>query len=292
MFVPPDDPSSRDTITLGEVYDIVMHEKEATVTDATLHTYKYAWQPLSPLSGRKIADLRPADYQVVIDHMTDASRSACDKVRSLLSQLCGWAIANGILSSNPAQYLKLPKRKPKSALQRETFTLNEINAIWQDGSEAAHITLAMLYTGMRINELFSLTQDSVHLDEDGYSYIIGGEKTEAGRNRVIVLHERIIPFFREWTAKGKEYVITNKKGDRMLPLNFRQAYYYPLLSRLGIPHLNPHKTRHTFASMEIAAGADQATLQKLLGHANYSTTANIYHHADLAALKKAIDLLP
>lgn len=81
-------------------------------------------------------------------------------------------------------------------------------------------------------------------------------------------------------------------GDSMKDRNWRVRSYFPLLERLGIPKLNPHKARHTFATLAANAGADPATLQKFLGHADFSTTANIYHHADLSALQKVADLIP
>jgi len=39
------------------------------------------------------------------------------------------------------------------------------------------------------------------------------------------------------------------------------------------------------------AGADTIALQKIIGHASYQTTANIYTHKDIEELKKAIDLI-
>ena len=50
----------------------------------------------------------------------------------------------------------------------------------------------------------------------------------------------------------------------------------------------PHDCRHTFATLMSNAGADKISLQKIIGHANYATTANIYTHKDVTELKKAI----
>jgi site-specific recombinase XerD len=53
--------------------------------------------------------------------------------------------------------------------------------------------------------------------------------------------------------------------------------------------LVPHSTRHTFASLLNKAGANTKAIQEILGHADYSTTANIYTHTDIDELKKAIE---
>ena len=67
--------------------------------------------------------------------------------------------------------------------------------------------------------------------------------------------------------------------------------YYPLLERLKLPKSTLHTTRHTFASKMVEAGARPEDLQKIMGHADYSVTANIYNYANAKQLTKAIRLL-
>lgn len=43
-------------------------------------------------------------------------------------------------------------------------------------------------------------------------------------------------------------------------------------------HVYPHALRHTFASLCYAAKMQPKTVQMLMGHANYSTTIDIYTH--------------
>ena len=290
-FSPPSASSVRAAMTLADVYAILMDSKTGNVSKSSLDTYRAAWKHLSTLADAPITELKAADYQRIIDGMTDLSRSSCEKVRVLVSLLCGWAVANDLITNNPAQFLTVPKKEKKSAVERETFTADDIQKLWADSSEESLIVLAMIYTGMRINELFALTPADVH-KEGGVVYIIGGEKTEAGRNRVIALGDVIAPVFLRWRDNGCAYLVTGDKGGKMNDHFFRNKRYFPLLDRLGIPRLNPHKARHTFATLAANAGADPAALQKYLGHADFSTTANIYHHADLSALKKVADLIP
>ena len=46
--------------------------------------------------------------------------------------------------------------------------------------------------------------------------------------------------------------------------------------------------RHTYASWARKAGIAPETLQRILGHANYSTTANIYVHTSAEELVQAV----
>ncbi|WP_353094167.1 tyrosine-type recombinase/integrase [Tissierella praeacuta] len=64
----------------------------------------------------------------------------------------------------------------------------------------------------------------------------------------------------------------------------------PTMSILNMEH-TPHDCRHTFASRMDRAGSNKKSLQNIIGHANYSTTADIYTHTDIKELLEAIDML-
>ncbi|MGX8706660.1 MAG: tyrosine-type recombinase/integrase [bacterium] len=52
------------------------------------------------------------------------------------------------------------------------------------------------------------------------------------------------------------------------------------IKRAGVPRVTPHGLRHSMASAAAAEDVSIKTLQVLLGHAHYSTTADIYTHVD------------
>ena len=56
----------------------------------------------------------------------------------------------------------------------------------------------------------------------------------------------------------------------------------------GIERKTPHATRHTYASRAVKEGLPPEMLQKILGHADYSTTTNIYTHIDAQTLVDAV----
>ncbi|MDR3979510.1 MAG: site-specific integrase [Oscillospiraceae bacterium] len=61
--------------------------------------------------------------------------------------------------------------------------------------------------------------------------------------------------------------------------------------RRGLPHINPHAFRHTMASILYFNSADSVSISKRLGHAQVSTTANIYAHVMESADRKNADIL-
>ncbi len=58
-----------------------------------------------------------------------------------------------------------------------------------------------------------------------------------------------------------------------------------------LPHLNPHAFRHTMASVLINSGQDIVSVSKRLGHAQTSTTLNIYAHVVAEADAKSAECL-
>ena len=61
--------------------------------------------------------------------------------------------------------------------------------------------------------------------------------------------------------------------------------------RHNLPHINPHAFRHTMASMLYFNGVDSVSISARLGHAQVSTTANIYAHVMEQADEKNADIL-
>ncbi|MFR9086552.1 MAG: tyrosine-type recombinase/integrase [Oscillospiraceae bacterium] len=51
---------------------------------------------------------------------------------------------------------------------------------------------------------------------------------------------------------------------------------------------DPTRHTHTYASRAVKEGLSPEMLQKILGHADYSTTANIYTHIDAQTLVDAV----
>lgn len=61
--------------------------------------------------------------------------------------------------------------------------------------------------------------------------------------------------------------------------------------RHNLPPVHVHSLRHTNATLLIANGTDIKTVSKRLGHANATTTGNIYTHAIKTADEKAAEAL-
>ena len=125
------------------------------------------------------------------------------------------------------------------------------------GTPAAKLTLMLIYTGMRIGEMFSLPLSGYH-----ETYVIGGEKTEAGRNRIIPIRPEGRAYFAEIAARADGDLLISGYDGQKVAENFRKRDYYPMLEQLGIEKKPPHATRHTFASWAVSAGQILISLWK------------------------------
>ena len=82
------------------------------------------------------------------------------------------------------------------------------------------------------------------------------------------------------------YVLTNEEKPTE-PRTYRN-YYYRLMQRLDIPCLKYHGLRHSFATRCVESNCDYKTISVLLGHANITTTLNLYVHPNMEQKKRCI----
>jgi len=164
-----------------------------------------------------------------------------------------------------------------------------------------------LSAGMRIGEICALTWEDVDTDNGS----ININKTiqriyvmEDGIRRTELLLDtpktknsiREIPMNRDLLRMLKPlkkivnpsfFVLTNDAKPTE-PRAYR-SYYKNLMAALNMPDLKFHGLRHSFATRCIESNCDYKTVSVLLGHANISTTLNLYVHPNMEQKKKAIE---
>lgn len=274
------DLTERYNMTFEDVYNEWKKEHYRDIGPSAQVSYDHAFKVFAALKNRKFRSLRTADYQAIIDNHANKKNSTVSKYKQLITQMSTWAIREDIITTNYASYVKIPELKK---VEKAIFTDKDIEKLQKDNDEAAMIVLMLIYTGMRIGELFELPVSDCY-----DKYVIGGEKTEAGRNRIIPIRPEGRKYFEYFKAKANgELLLSGYEGDK-IAANFRKRQYYPLLERLGIEKKNPHCTRHTYTTWAVNNGVKPETLQKILGHTKYETTMG-YFHADIDELVSAVE---
>ena len=92
---------------------------------------------------------------------------------------------------------------------------------------------------------------------------------------------------RSATSKPTTKIFGRRHDDSVTNIQLRKW-----VADAGInKHISFHCSRHTFATLMLAKGADLYTVSKLLGHTNITNT-QIYAKVVNEAKMKALDLLP
>lgn len=235
----------------------------------------------SPLEG-----WNQVDRNTIISYILDlkereyASSTVARKVASLKS-LFHFLTGNGEVKKDPTAGLDSPRiRKcPPKAISREDVQ-RLLDAPGNDGTPRClrdRAILELLYaTGMRVTELVSLDMGDVNLASASVRCM-----GRASRERVIPLYRRCVGALEAYVEQGRDRLIKNPR-ERSLFLNHRGER----LTRQGLwliikgyvesagvsSEVTPHTLRHSFAIHMLDGGVDLGNVQKLLGHANKSTT--------------------
>ena len=279
--------ASRRDIKLEELYNEWYSRQKKEVSTSSLEGYRTAWKHLSEVGNMKVRNIKKTEIQGILDKLREKnySKSAMQKTKMLAGMLFDYAMEDDIVDKNYAKLAKLPKTEKT---KKDIFTSADILKIEKAAKTDiwASTIFIMIYTGMRPGELLSLTKFNVDIKN---MIITGGIKTDAGKDRIVPIHHKIQPYIKYFYEQNGEYLIdvTGSTIKHRVD-NYRRRYYYPTLDKLEIQRLNPHCCRHTFASLMHKANVDTKSIQELIGHADYSTTANIYTHLDMEELKEAI----
>ena len=151
----------------------------------------------------------------------------------------------------------------------------------------------LLYSsGLRLSEICRLNLSDLDLKERTCIVVGKGNKT-----RIVPVGRKAIQAIRVWlqhrsdltTTKktNTEAVFLNNKGKRISPRSV-QLRLEKLCQLRGIPGINPHMLRHSFASHVLESSGDLRAVQEMLGHSDIGTT-QIYTKLDFQHLAKVYD---
>lgn len=217
------------------------------------------------------------------------SKSAMQKIKSLLTQMYKYCMANNIVTQNYAELVRTPREAVEGtqrALTDLEFAVLEKNYMNVAGGEICYV---LCYTGWRATEFCSLTVFSYDPKE---KTLTSGVKTEAGIGRVVPVHPKIQPIIDKWYKSSKGVLYPTPNGKPYNKDTLRDKVWKPCMESLGLPDdLTPHSARHTFGTRLSKAKVSPEDIQKVIGHADYSTTANTYINQDIGTLRKAVNAM-
>jgi len=283
-------------MTFRELYEAWLPTHRAG--KSTLDCYRAAFKHLCTIADMPVSEIDVDDLQECIDECPHGKRTR-ENMRALIGLMYKYGIPRHIIPDNMnlGPFLKVDG---DPAAHRESFTDVQIELIRQACGKIpnADLIYVMIYTGFRPSEFLSIRKSDVFLEE---GYIIGGAKTEAGRNRIVTISPRILSAVKR-LCSGEGNYITGTENALTLR-NFTEYVFHPCLDAIGIENpmveigggklrhkYTPHTCRHTFATlMKRVAGADKDK-QELIGHAS-AEMLRYYQDSDLSDLKRITDAI-
>ena len=224
------------------------------------------------------------------------------KIIGILRQALDYAVLYGDIKINPALHVPLPKKENKKN-ERQVFLTAEdaqkmLDAIREE--EVGPIVYVTLYYGLRRSEALGLRWQAVDFNASTISInhsVTGGEevirkdttKTYASRRTYQLLPDikTLLLKLKDQQKEYKErfgpcyhdndYIFKHPNGVPYHP-NAITKSLQRALARHGQPQMRYHDLRHSTASILVDKGWDINDIKEWLGHADISTTANIYAH--------------
>ncbi|AIL12870.1 hypothetical protein IM40_04055 [Candidatus Paracaedimonas acanthamoebae] len=265
------------------------------------------------LKGKVLEEVKKTDIQQYLLHLKERIIASSSRARKLsaLRQFFSFLVEEEVIFDNPTLLIDLPKqerRLPKTLTEEEVFALIEATREL-DSRERVRLSclLEILYaTGMRVSELVSLHLKTALLalrtaQEKGEAFFI--IKGKGNVERLTPLTSSAIKALEDYlkvretfevSVHGKKWLFPSRSVEGHLT---RQRFGQLLKSfalQAGIPshRISPHVIRHAFATHLLHHGADLLSVQKLLGHADISTTQIYTHVMEVQKQKLVFDHHP
>lgn len=265
-------------ITFAEMYSKWKESREDELTKDNSYAYDGAFKNSAMLHDYKFMEIRSEHLKKCMK-ACEKSHATKSKMKQLWNQMYNYALENDMKVTNYSQFVKVKSEAPKN---KNIFTPEERDILWNENTELSDIAIILLYTGMRIGELLEIEIENIHLEE---RYMIGGLKTEAGRDRVIPIHERIVPLIEKYMQNRVRYLFEFKN---------EQLKYQTVLirwrNRFGKTH-KMHDTRKTFISWMHEKDVPIETIRVIVGHAGKGVTEQRYLTTSIEKLVKTVNVL-
>ena len=310
----PDDVLPNQNTTIAKLLDDYIREAEKTLAGVTWDNYCYRIsEHLKPAFGHILLTDFTAGHvrrwikQQSCTHTTLKSYLA--PLRSALRE----AVLDEKLVNNPLDHFIFPKES-KTQLDSDSlpdqdifpFNREEIQNILYHCShrpQEQNMIQFGFWTGLRLEELFAVRWKDIQLDK-GTAHIrralvkrkgyksngsrlanhteMKGLKTNTkgiAAREIILLPHAIDALNNQqcFTAGGAEWVFHHPRFDTHWSgtMQFWNRWR-AILTKAGVPYRNPYQIRHTWASMMLQAGEDEAWVARMLGHVDTTMVRRVY----------------
>lgn len=290
--------------TFKEIFEILCEEKFKYQKS---YGSKISWfNNFKSLHTRKINNINLHDLQEIFDDLKSKGRKSgtLSHMKILAMDIFEYAVIHQYIKRDDdyTSYINIAildkeenndSKKDNEKERRIPLTINQIREIMKMDSLSAKYTLLYVFTGCRPIELLDIDTSKIFIDvecdDDGQkeivSYMITGSKSDAGRNRIIPIHDNIKPIIQELLDKHPAYLIAKDINN---PCQwFLHNHFEPLMKELNLDRTT-YACRHTFSTLAKQYKIDSFARKRIMGHKSNDITDDVYTHIIINTLYKEI----
>lgn len=266
--------------TFEDVFEMWKAKKYPDVSEATRRAYNAAFKNSSEIHKMKMRDIRASHLEHIMTTV-EGGHQLQSRLKTFWGLVFKYAMEHDIIQKNYSQFVR-PRDKDEGTT-RTPIPSEDREKIWQAidaGDTAAELAMIYIYTGMRASELIAVKKENVDLEK---RILIGGLKTEAGKDRHIPIHKCILPFVERLMQTDTEYLVTRMVKGKIKPMSYpslSKQFWNPLMERLGFTEYTLHYCRHTCATLMREAKIEEDIRKLILGHSSQDITDRYTHHSD------------
>lgn len=296
--------------TIKEIANFWKEDKRQYVKQSTMAVYLLSLENhILPVFGSKMGVTEEDVQAFALEKLSGGlSQKTVKDMLIVLKMVLRFGEKQGWLSHTEWR-VKYPTSQPAIALPILTkANQKKLMTYLKDNFSFLNLgILVCLSTGLRIGEVCALRWSDIDMVTGTLYvnrtieriYIVDTEKphtelvvnTPKTKNslREIPLSKELVRVLRPLMkiVNVNYYILTNDMKPTE-PRTYRN-YFNRLLRQLDIPRLKFHGLRHSFATRCIESHCDYKTVSVLLGHADISTTLNLYVHPNEEQKRNCID---
>lgn len=284
-----------DSITFSEVYEKWSENYFPTLSNpSSIRTVTAAYAYCNDLYDMRMKDIKVSHLEGTIlnAQVGDSTKS---RIKSLFNMMYKYAVAHDIVEKDYASVMFANGNPIKRSRTKEVipFSQEEIFLLWDnlDNIAFADMILIGIYSGWRPQELAILKVADIDLEA---GTMLGGLKTDAGKNRIVPIHPLIKSLIenrmKEATAMQSEFLFNDANGQQGTYMTYDKyrKRFEKVMKYLKLTH-RPHETRHTFITKAKACNVDEYILKLIVGHAIDDITEKVYTHRTIDQLRAEME---
>lgn len=279
-------------LTFPAMADEWWEYKEPRLSPNTVTGYRTALRRAKEYFPGSLEEITPSKIKSYLSRLASVhgfARRTVSHHLVVIAGVFGWACQEHDYPQNPTKLVSLPDDLPNGKRSMPTdVQIAKVKAL-SDTPDGLFFYFLM-YTGLRLGEALALQWQDIGATTINVTKSLcfagrnNGEirppKTVQGIRQVIYL-EKLKAVLEPRRGLPEQYVFG---GDKPMT---KQAYYCLLKRFRKLVDITPHQCRHAFATLCFEADLPARTLQGLLGHAQLSTSADIY--AEIRSKKILVD---